>query len=146
MENTDLTENIWETKKVCLFKLDQTFAIEETFLREVIFVANVTHVPRVSRILLGLIAARRDIVPLFDISAYLNEEKSSFEQALIMEHQDRVLALAIDSVVGLEDVEVEMSSPSEQVPYLGHFLYQEQKVPLFNFESYVKTLDMTVIS
>ena len=63
-----------------------------------------------------------------------------------MEHQDRMLALAIDSVVGLEDVEVEVSNSNEQVPYLGYFFYEEERVPVFNFESYVKTLDMTVIS
>ncbi len=146
MESTDLTESIWETKRVCLFNLGRTFAVDEAFLREVVFIGDVTHVPRVSSTLLGLIAARRDIVPLFDISAYLSTEKTNFEQALIMEHQDRMLALAVDSVVGLEDVEVERSNPSEQVPYLGYFFHQEEKVPLFNFESYVKTLDMTVIS
>ncbi len=146
MENTDLTESIWETKKACLFKLDNIFAIDEIYLREVIFIQSITHVPRVPNTLLGLIAARGNILPLFNISPYLGVTKSSFEQALIIEHESRMLALAVDSVIGLESVEVEVHDPSDQIPYFGHFIYQEQEVPLFNVESYVNTLDMAVIS
>ncbi len=146
MENTDLTEDIWEAKRVCVFRLDNIFAIDEAYLREVIFIQDITHVPRVSKALLGLISARGNILPLFDISSYLGRTKSSFEQALIIEHQDRILAIAIDGVVGLENIEVKIHNPSEQIPYLGHLFYQEQEVPLLNFESYINTLDMSVIS
>lgn len=146
MKSTELTiDNIWQTKKVCFFKLDNLFAIDEAYLQEVVFIQDITYLPRAPNFLLGLISLRGSIVPLLDASSYLKQNKFSYNQALLIEHQGKSLALAIDSVIGLENVEVEMFKDNEQTFYLGKFTYQAQEVLILNLKKYVDTLDIAII-
>jgi len=104
--------------QVLVFSLGgQYWGLNILDVREVVKVKNYTQVPGAQDYILGVFNLRGQIVPLLDISAFLNtSRKNELREAVIIALDNELIGIAVEDVIGVYRVdESEITPPPNEV-------------------------------
>jgi len=86
---------------------EQHVALTPRELKEVLEITQLTPVPLAPPMLLGLLSNQGKVIPLVDMGQMLGQASHAYFQAAVVQHNDQVVALAINEVVGISPWHVE---------------------------------------
>jgi len=99
--------------RLCFFKLgNYQFAIQGHYIQEIVVVNRITPVPRTNDYLWGLITVDSSILPLINSYTLFQQESTTAELAIVLDHNDTRLAFALTSVDGF----VPFEAQTEELP------------------------------
>jgi len=116
----------------------EEFALPAVSVVEVMSIGpeKITPMPNVAPVLLGTLNLRGEIIWVADLGQFLgispplNLDRTELPVVAVMDPQDLVMGLAVDSIVGMEWLKTELVRPVLQAPEsLAPFLRGEWVVP-----------------
>ncbi|MFS8886678.1 CheW domain-containing protein [Synechococcus sp. H70.2] len=116
----------------------EEFALPAVSVVEVMSIGpeKITPMPNVAPVLLGTLNLRGEIIWVADLGQFLgispplNLDRTELPVVAVMDQQDLVMGLAVDSIVGMEWLKTELVRPVLQAPEsLAPFLRGEWVVP-----------------
>ncbi|MCA9835924.1 MAG: chemotaxis protein CheW [Trueperaceae bacterium] len=103
--------------RACYFKLGSYyFAAESLFVKQIIPVKTFSPVPRSCASLWGLIAVDSAILPLINSYEIFGLPKTETDLAIVLEQDNKLMALALDEVLGFAPLEADYQQVTEELP------------------------------
>ena len=114
-------------KNIIVFTLDELrFAVYLSAVERVVQAVEITPLPKAPKIVMGVINVKGQIVPVLDIRQRLHlpmRDVDINDQFILARASSRLVALAVDSVNELHEIEERELVAADQIPYGTEYIH-----------------------
>ena len=110
-----ISEEKEKAEYLCFLLGDEEYGIEVKIAKEVLKFKEITPVPKTSDIILGIVAIRGEIIPVFDIKKILGIEFSHYDEKnkklILLKVDNEFLCIVTDKIVQIRKISKDQIEP-----------------------------------
>lgn len=104
-----------KTEYLCFLLGDEEYAIDVKLAKEVLKLREITHVPKTTDIILGIVAIRGEMIPVFDIKKILGIDSIDYDEKnkkiVLIKIENDPVCIIIDKIIQIRKISQDQIEP-----------------------------------